>query len=246
VRTLILADLHANWPALEAVLADAEGGYERIVCCGDLVGYNPDPVRVVEWTKMHCNTVIRGNHDKVVAGTEGLEWFNEVAQAAALWTKANLGQNHIEYLNSLPPGPITLEDFEIWHGSPRDEDEYITTVREAIPCFPLMSSPVALFGHTHLQGGFFSRYRRVGLIPAVARKDRELVIELDSESLIMVNPGSVGQPRDNDPRAAYAIFDSAQRIVVLRRVKYPVEKTVAAINRAGLPDVLGYRLLSGV
>ncbi len=246
MRILILSDLHANWPALEAVLSDADGRYNQVVCCGDLVGYNPDPGRVVDWVRAHCHAVIRGNHDKVVAGLESLEWFNEAAQAAARWTIATLSRDQIEYLRNLPSGPLTLEGFQIWHGSSRDEDEYVTDLREAVPCFAFVDSPLAFFGHTHLQGGFFSLHRRVGVIPAVPRIESELLLQLEPDTVMMVNPGSVGQPRDADPRAAYAIFDSEQKVVALRRVKYPIEKTLAAINRAGLPDVLGQRLLAGI
>ncbi|MBV8551923.1 MAG: metallophosphoesterase family protein [Acidobacteriaceae bacterium] len=246
MRILILSDLHANWPALEAVLADAEGKYDRIVCCGDLVGYNPDPAPVVEWVRANCAVVIRGNHDKVVAGIDSLEWFNEVAQAAARWTTANLSQDELEYLRQLPPGPVKFHEFQMWHGSPRDEDEYITTARDAGPCFEWFELPVAFFGHTHLQGGFLSKYRRVGPIPTVEKKQRELVFQLEPDTLYLVNPGSVGQPRDGDPRAAYAVYEPEQKIIRLRRTKYPIEKTMNAIRKAGLPEILGQRLFAGI
>lgn len=241
-----MSDLHANWPALEAVLEHAEGKYEQIICCGDLVGYNPDPARVVDWVRESCTAVIRGNHDKVVAGTEGLEWFNDVAQFAAQWTTAHLSREHIDYLRALPSGPVTLKHCQMWHGSPRDEDEYVTNVREAAPCFPFMEMPAAFFGHTHLQGAFFSRYRRTGIFPPVPKDTSEAVIELDPDTLFLVNPGSVGQPRDADPRAAYAILDPERKYIALRRAKYPVQQTADAICKAGLPPVLAQRLLAGV
>jgi len=227
-------------------LADAEGKYDRIVCCGDLVGYNPDPAPVVEWVRANCAVVIRGNHDKVVAGIDSLEWFNEVAQAAARWTTANLSQDELEYLRQLPPGPVKFHEFQMWHGSPRDEDEYITTARDAGPCFEWFELPVAFFGHTHLQGGFLSKYRRVGPIPTVEKKQRELVFQLEPDTLYLVNPGSVGQPRDGDPRAAYAVYEPEQKIIRLRRTKYPIEKTMNAIRKAGLPEILGQRLFAGI
>jgi len=246
LRVLVLTDLHANWAALEAVLEDAEGKYEQIICCGDLVGYNPDPEPVIEWVRSHCASVIRGNHDKVVAGIEGLDWFNDVAQAAALWTRARLSEDQLAYLRSLPQGPVTLEHFQIWHGSPRDEDEYVTNPREAAPCFAFVQMPLAFFGHTHLQGAFFSKYRRIGTVPPVPGNSDEAVIQLDPDTVFMVNPGSVGQPRDGDSRAAYAIFDSEQNYVALRRTEYPVQRTADRICRAGLPDVLAQRLLAGI
>lgn len=246
MQFLILADLHANWHALEAVLADARGEFDQIICCGDLVGYNPQPARVLEWTRQHCASVIRGNHDKVVAGIEDLEWFNEIAQIAARWTIRQLEREQIEYLGQLQKGPIKLEHFHICHGSPRDEDEYIITPREASPCFEDFELPLAFFGHTHLQGGFLSRRGRVNTIAAVRKKDKEAVLALEPDGVYMVNPGSVGQPRDGDPRAAYAMYDPEQKLVRLRRVEYSIEKTSEEIKNAGLPDVLAFRLFQGL
>lgn len=246
MRFLLLSDTHANWHALEAVIFDAKERFDRIVCCGDLVGYNAQPARVLEWTRANCSHVIRGNHDKVVAGIESLEWFNDVAQTAARWTIHQLDAGQIAYLRSLQEGPAQVDEFEIWHGSPRDEDEYVTNAREATPCFQHYELPLAFFGHTHLQGGFFRRHGRVGTIPAVRRGSTESIVELELDAQYMVNPGSVGQPRDGDPRAAYAVYDSAQRTVTLRRVEYPIQKTAAEIRQAHLPDVLAFRLFQGL
>jgi predicted phosphodiesterase len=246
VQILILSDLHANLYALQAVLADAEGHYQQIVCCGDLVGYNPHPAPVLEWTQANCARVIRGNHDKVVAGIDDLEWFNDVAKQAAIWTKQVLAPEQIEYLRSLEKGPVRLEHFHLWHGSPRDEDEYVTGKSTAGHCFSFFELPLAFFGHTHLQGGFFSKYGRIGFIPAVKRTEREAVIALEPDILYMVNPGSVGQPRDGDSRAAYAIYDTEQKTVKLRRVGYPIQDTADDIRKAGLPSVLAIRLFRGM
>jgi predicted phosphodiesterase len=245
VRFLILSDSHANWHALEAVLADAEGRYDQAVCCGDLVGYNPEPGAVVDWTREHCLSVVRGNHDKVVGGIDSLEWFNEVAQSAARWTMVELNPEQLSYLHNLPQGPVTLEHFHLWHGSPRDEDEYISGPREAAPAFEDLDLPLGFFGHTHLQGIFFSKHRRLGAIPAVPRTETEVAIELEPDVLYLVNPGSVGQPRDGDPRAAYALYDTSQKVIFLRRVVYPVQATAEDIRKAGLPDVLAQRLFYG-
>jgi predicted phosphodiesterase len=245
VQFLILSDLHANWHALEAVLADAEGKYQQIVCCGDLVGYNPNPDRVLGWTQANCALTIRGNHDKAVAGLANLEWFNEVAQVAALWTMQHIDAPHLAYLRSLPAGPLHNEHFHIWHGSLGDEDEYVTRPQEAAPSFGYFDLPLAFFGHTHLQGGFFSKRGRTGLLTQVRKNEASYTIELDPDMLYMINPGSVGQPRDGDPRAAYAIFDSDQRLVTLHRTVYPVHLTAAEIKQVGLPDVLALRLFQG-
>ncbi len=246
MQFLLIADLHANWPALQAAVADAKQNFDRIICCGDLVGYNPHPAQVLEWTRNHCAVVIRGNHDKVVAGLEDLEWFNEIAQAAAVWTIGRLSNEQIDYLRNLPQGPRTLEHFHICHGSPRDEDEYVATPREAAACFAHFELPLAFFGHTHLQGGFFLRHGRIGRIPQVPKKDAESVITLEPDTVYMVNPGSIGQPRDGDPRAAYALYDSDQKIVTLRRVGYAIDKTAREIRSARLPDMLALRLVQGL
>lgn len=246
MRFLILSDTHANWHALEAVLADAKGHFDEIVCCGDLVGYNAQPARVLEWTRANSARTIRGNHDKVVAGIENLEWFNEVAQSAARWTIHQLNGAQIQYLRELEKGPVELDHFHMWHGSPRDEDEYVTTAREAAGCFQSFVLPLAFFGHTHLQGGFFAKQGRVGVIPAVRKGQSESVLELRPNTLYMVNPGSVGQPRDGDPRAAYGFYDSEQKTVELRRVEYPVQKAAQEIRQANLPDVLAFRLFQGL
>lgn len=245
MRSLILSDPHANWQALEKVLEDAEGKYDEVVCCGDLVGYNPEPGQVVDWTREHCASVVRGNHDKVICGIDSLEWFNEVAQVAARWTMSQLSEAQLSYLHELPMGPARLEHFHTWHGSPRDEDEYVTGAREAAPAFERLELPLGFFGHTHLQGVFFSKQRKLHALPGVPKTASEVALELEPDVLYLVNPGSVGQPRDGDPRAAYALYDSGQNVVFLRRVAYPVEATAEAIKAAGLPDVLAQRLFFG-
>jgi predicted phosphodiesterase len=245
VQFLILSDIHANWQALETVLADAQGQYQQIVCCGDLVGYNANPAEVLDWVRENRIVTIRGNHDKVVAGLDGLEWFNEVAQLSAVWTRRHLDEEQLQFLRNVPQGPSLMDGFEIWHGSPSDEDEYLTAPGEAAPRFTNMSYPLGFFGHTHLQGGFFSRYGRVGRIPQVPPKYRESVLELEPDTVYMVNPGSVGQPRDRDPRAAYAIYDDVARTIALRRITYPIEAAARQIREAGLPEVLWMRLALG-
>ncbi len=245
MRFLIISDTHANWRALEAVLKDVEGKYDQVVCCGDLVGYNPQPVEVVEWTRANCAAVVRGNHDKAVCGLESLEWFNDTAAEAARWTAKRLTPDQIDYLRGLSEGPLKLEHFHLWHGSPRDEDEYVTSAREAMPAFHSLELPLAFFGHTHLQGVFFSTRRNVGSKAAVAPEEKERVLELEPDMLYLVNPGSVGQPRDGDPRAAYALYDSDERMVYLRRIPYDIAGTAADIRRGGLPDVLAERLFHG-
>jgi predicted phosphodiesterase len=246
VQFLILSDIHANWHALDAVLKDAKGSYQQIVCCGDLVGYNAQPERVTRWVRENCATVIRGNHDKVVAGIEDLEWFNDVAQAAARWTMDHMDSEQRDYLRKLPMGPARTEHFHMCHGSMVNEDEYVAYVGEATPHFAELELPLAFFGHTHLQGGFLAKRGRAAALPRVPPEDRQTTIELEPDYQYLVNPGSVGQPRDGDPRAAYALYDSEKKLVTLRRTEYPIKKTALEIEEAGLPEVLGIRLFHGV
>jgi predicted phosphodiesterase len=245
VKFLVVSDIHANWTALDAVLLDAEGEYDQIVCCGDLVGYNGRPSEVVAWAQSYCSAVIRGNHDKAVAIAENLEWFNEVARVAAKWTASILPEEQLKYLRELPKGPISTPDFQLWHGAPQDEDEYITNALDAAPCFQYFQMPLAFFGHTHLQGGFFEKGKRVGTIAAPDRKHRDRTWQLENDLYYMVNPGSVGQPRDNDPRAAYALYDADAKLLTLRRVEYNIREAAEEILKAGLPDVLAFRLFEG-
>jgi len=244
VRYLIVSDIHANWEALEAVLRDAEGDYERIVCCGDLVGYGADPNRVVEWSRSQVLAIVRGNHDKAAVGLESLDWFNPAAREAAEWTARALTAENYAYLRSLPKGPRTVEAFEILHGSPADEDDYLMWVTPE-DVLPFVSSRVAFFGHTHFQGGFRVGRVQAQRLAAPAAEARRLVVGLDPGWTYLINPGSVGQPRDGDPRAAYAIYDDERSEVELRRVVYAVEVAQAKIRRAGLPDVLAERLAAG-
>jgi predicted phosphodiesterase len=244
VRYLVISDIHANWEALEAVLADAEGDYERIVCCGDLVGYGADPNRVVEWSRAHVVAVVRGNHDKAAVGLESLDWFNPAAREAAEWTAGVLTPENHSYLRSLPKGPKRVGEFELVHGSPADEDEYLMWVAPE-DVLPFVSCRVAFFGHTHFQGGFRLSRVQAQRLPAPAAEARRLVVGLDPGWTYLINPGSVGQPRDGDPRAAYAIYDDERGEVELRRAAYAVEVAQAKIRRAGLPDVLAERLAGG-
>ena len=246
MKFLVISDVHANWTALQAVVRDAEGEHDQIVCCGDLVGYNARPGEVIQWTGANCSAVIRGNHDKVVAGNEKLEWFNDAAKKAAVWTMAAISSGQMDYLRELQKGPVQLEHFQIWHGSPRDEDEYITSARDASGCFRYFELPLAFFGHTHVQGGFFQTGGKTGIIPPPRRADRDRVLELQPDLTYMINPGSVGQPRDGDPRAAYAIYNSTERTVTFRRIAYSIDETAHEIRQAGLPDVLALRLFQGL
>ncbi len=243
MRSLILSDIHANWEALEAVLAQAEGRYDRILCCGDIVGYGADPDRVIDWVRANVASVIRGNHDKACAGLDDLEWFHPAAKRSALWTRKVTRPENVDYLKNLPRGPETMDGFQILHGSPIDEDEYLISEQDAAQTFPYVEVAVSFFGHTHVQGGFGAMNRQVRRIPGVAGESFGL--EMEGEALYLINPGSVGQPRDGDPRAAYAVYDEAQSRVMYYRVAYDVAGAQKKILGAGLPEVLATRLTTG-
>ena len=245
MRYLIVSDIHANWEALEAVLEEVHGAYETILCCGDLVGYGADPNRVVQWARENCAAVVRGNHDKASVGLEDLEWFNPVARSAALWTEQALSVENLSYLRALPQGPLRLDSFQLFHGSLLDEDEYLVSALAAAELAQYVEVGVSFFGHTHIQGAFVLAEQEIGwLEKPEAEQDRVVVVTEDAVRYL-INPGSVGQPRDNDPRAAYALYAPEERRVELRRVPYPVELAQAKILRAGLPEVLAERLAWG-
>jgi predicted phosphodiesterase len=242
VRYLVISDIHANWEALEAVLEAAKGNYDQILCCGDLIGYGADPNAVVEWTRDNCQTVIRGNHDKAGVNLADLEWFNPVAQIATVWTHQALTPENMQYVADLPAGPFQVEDFSLVHGSPLNEDEYLLNISEAAEAFSYQPSQVVFFGHTHLQGGFEWRQKKTWRIDSAPDAK---VLELDARSAYLINPGSVGQPRDENPEAAFVIFDSDEQLVTYHRTPYDIEKAQAKIRGAGLPTVLADRLAVG-
>ncbi|HLG98417.1 MAG TPA: metallophosphoesterase family protein [Bryobacteraceae bacterium] len=246
MRYLILSDLHANWEALQAVLADAPPGYDRILCCGDVVGYGADPDSVTEWVRGNVANIVRGNHDKACAGLEDLEWFNPMAKLSALWTQEVIERENLAYLRDLGQGPERIDGFEILHGSPVDEDEYLFSEQEVAQVAPYLNVPVTFFGHTHVQGGFLCHRNGIKRLRRVDAESNEAVLELENDMDYMVNPGSVGQPRDGDPRAAYALYDHEARLVTLRRVVYDVGVAQKKIIDAGLPEMLALRLAAGM
>jgi predicted phosphodiesterase len=237
VRFLILSDIHANWDALDAVLKDAEGNYDLVLNCGDLVGYGPEPNRVVDWCRATNAAVVRGNHDRAAVGLTDLDWFNPVARAAALWTGEILTEENRVYLATLPVGPMTVCDFDILHGSPEDEDEYLVDVSDVERIVP--EKTLSFFGHTHLQGGFLMQRQTINYLTSSAS------LFVDDKAAYLVNPGSVGQPRDGDPRAGYVLYDSNTRMVHYHRVDYDIMTTARKIVEAGLPEMLGMRLFRG-
>jgi predicted phosphodiesterase len=240
VPFLIVSDIHGNREALEAVLADARGHYDRIVCLGDLAGYGADPNFAVDWARANVSAIVRGNHDKLCAGLESLYSYRPAARAAAEWTVTQLTAENRAYLERLPRGPLPYEGFDLVHGSPLDEDEYLMTTVDVETIRKEIETPLSFFGHTHLQGGFLIARNNVKLI------DRHRTLGLEGDYSYLVNPGSVGQPRDGDPTAAYAIYSPRHHVVEFRRVAYDVASAAEKIRAAGLPESLATRLLNGL
>ncbi|MGH9774905.1 MAG: metallophosphoesterase family protein [Candidatus Acidiferrales bacterium] len=243
MRYLILSDIHASLTALDAALAAAQGCWERAVCLGDVVGYGPDPNEVVDRIRALGAQTIRGNHDKACSGLENAEDFNPVAREVALWTRAQLKPENLEWLQNLAPGPLEVDGFAIVHGAVHDEDEYVFAPTQALDS--LLDAPRALtfFGHTHMQGGFSMQENQVQILrvrPAAGSNAATLVLRKGMQYLL--NPGSVGQPRDGDPRAAFAIADAEGQAVEFWRVPYDIASVQKRMEEANLPEALIQRL----
>jgi predicted phosphodiesterase len=247
VRYLILSDIHSNLEAFERCVATARGRYDEVLCLGDLVGYGPDPNAVVDAVRDLAAVIIRGNHDKACAGITDAEDFNPLARAGTLWTREQLTPENLAWLQKLPSGPQEVSGIELVHGSPRDEDEYLVESHDTPPAFDEATSSVVFFGHTHLQGGFVSTPE--GNAQPIHCYGFEngctLTLRIEEGLRYLINPGSVGQPRDRDWRAAFAIFDSDQRLVEYYRSAYNLPATQEKMRKAGLPEPLITRLQFG-
>ena len=247
MRYLILSDLHSGLEAFEECLRLAAGKYDKTICLGDVVGYGPDPNAVIDLVRRETFAIIRGNHDKACCGITDADDFNLWAKAATYWTRAALTEEHTAFLRELPAGPRTLANFEMVHGSAKDEDEYVMSPEEALLALAGQQAPVVFFGHTHHQGGFSldakGGFRRCGRKWGV--NGRTLSLRIKEGTRYLINPGSVGQPRDGNWRAGFAIYDDAERRVDFYRTVYNVGKTQAKMVRAGLPEPLIRRLEIG-
>lgn len=247
MRYLILSDIHSNLEAYERCTELAEGKYDEAVCLGDLVGYGPNPNEIIERVRSLVRIVIRGNHDKACCGLSDAEDFNQLALVATLWTRDQLTPEHFEYLRALPVGPVTVSSFAIVHGSPLDEDEYMLGPGGALPALRGLTTQTVCFGHTHSQGGFMltpqGRFHSIRW----SSNDEGLTYTLGLEDggRYLINPGSVGQPRDGDWRAAFAILDDDQHHVEYYRTPYDLPETQRKMREASLPPPLIRRLEFG-
>ncbi len=241
-RIGIISDVHANLPALEAVLGELTNlDLHRIVCCGDLVDYAPWPTEVIKRIQDMGILSVMGNHDAAVAGLFPADAFTADALATSNWTKGTLSLADVEFLTGLEQ-VHTEEEFVIFHGSLRGPLwEYMHDLYVAEENFRLLTRPVGLFGHSHIQGGYAS------LSGMVRRIDPRRTLKIVPGGKYMINPGSVGQPRDGDPRAAYALLEleRGRGSVTFKRVSYDVGLVMRSIDRAGFPHSLAERLAIG-
>lgn len=250
MRLLLLSDIHSNLEALEACLAAAPPT-DATVNLGDIVGYGASPNEVTARARALAGIFVRGNHDKVVAGIDSVETFNPIAGVAALWNREQIASEHLSWLRDLPKGPIGMEGVagvQYVHGAPDDEDRYVVTPQDAAAQLVGSMASVTFFGHTHIQGAFQLNGSSVQEIhPAYETATRQETWELPLKEGLnyMINPGSIGQPRDGDWRAAFAAFDSTQRVVTFFRVPYEVRSAQEKIFAAHLPARLATRLAAG-
>ena len=250
VRLLILSDIHSNLDALETCLAVAPQ-HDAVANLGDVVGYGANPNEVVERVRGLGKIFVRGNHDRVCSGIGEISDFNPMAGAAALWTRKTLTQENRAWVAGLPMGPITgaeWPDTQFVHGSPLGEDDYILT--EPVAEIALDASPFSntFFGHTHMQGMIVMENCRAVMLRSEMKNRTQMeeeTVTLPRGTKCLANPGSIGQPRDGDPRAGFAIYDSDENAFTFYRVPYDVTMAQQRILRVGLPERLAYRLSEG-
>jgi predicted phosphodiesterase len=242
MKVAVLSDIHGNKHAFQAVLADiADSGARELWCLGDLVGYGADPDSCVELIREHAQLCLAGNHDLVVTGDIPLDEFSRGASLAANWTREVIAPENLEFLASLKP-QRTSEEISLYHGSPRDPVwEYVLSALLAELCLDAQQARICIVGHSHVALSF----NRPDGLPATGEARRaDTVIDISSGEWIL-NPGSVGQPRDGDPRAAWMLLDLDDWTAHYRRTDYDIAGAAAAIRAARLPDSLAERLEYG-
>ncbi len=241
MRIGILSDIHGNLPALESVLKKIdELGLDRLHCLGDIVGYGSFPNECVELIRSRCSIVVKGNHDSGLTGETSIDDFNNLGQQAIRWTRKQILPEHFEYLKTLPMTAIEGQVTYV-HSSPAEPEQwtYIFSIRSAEEAFFAFSTDLCFIGHTH--------------VPVIIGEDMSInsyVPPRDKSGNLqrrfLINVGSIGQPRDGNPEAAFGILDTETLEYELLRVPYDIEKAATAITKAGLPAALAKRLYQGV
>lgn len=244
---LILSDLHANLHALRVVLRYARRrAFQRFILLGDLVGYGAQPNQVLERVlALRPRLVVRGNHDRACAFEDGAGSFSLPARLSCAWTRDHLSREHLRFLQDLPEGPLWVgDDYQVAHGSPEDEDTYLLHDRDAAHAFDGFAAQACFFGHTHLPGGWELDEARHSL--RALRLEPGVWFYLRPGCRYLLNPGSVGQPRDRDPRLSFMTYDPKHLRVKLHRMDYDHGGAARAIRKAGLHPTLAERLQHGI
>lgn len=239
MRYAIIGDIHGNLEALEAVLHDAEGQEaDEVLCLGDVVGYGADPEECLVRVTDRCASIVGGNHDFAATGRSSLEYFNPYARRAIEWTTEQLSPGSLKLIDALEL-TVNVNGFSLVHSSffAPERFDYVFAPSQARVCFRKQESSLAFFGHTHLPVAFLNTE------PVTYSLGPELRINPGVKTL--VNVGSVGQPRDEDARACYAVYDTDELLVRIRRVSYDIEQAARKITQAGLPSILAERLFLG-
>src|SRR6476646_1933366 len=229
MRFFVLSDVHSNIEALEACTRRAKlAGYDAVYCCGDIVGYGPNPVEAIDAIRDLGAVTIRGNHDRVAASQDEASEFNPHARRAVFWTRSVLPESYRNYLASLPVGPLSIGDTaQLVHGAITHEDDYIFTGADAAANLMLSQKKMTFFGHSHFPVAYANDAAGNPATPPTYEFDEFTAVRCDGNQRFLVNPGSVGQPRDSDPRASFLIWDQERARLEFYRVEYPIEKTQA-------------------
>lgn len=246
MRIAVISDIHGNAVALKRALEAIDALQpDSLFCLGDVVGYGPEPEACVELIRSRADVCLAGNHDLAVVGAIPLSTFNPVAREAVLWHRAHLSQESLDWLASLPTRQ-DLPDLTLAHGSPRAPAwEYVTDAETAAENYEAFETPICLIGHSHLAVAWRLREARGQVRVWLEREEPGVPLALDLKDKWLLNPGSVGQPRDQDPRASFALLDLEARTWTWRRVAYDIDAVAQAILDAGLPEMLGTRLYLG-
>lgn len=240
MKYVIISDIHSNYQALESVAEHiSRENADKIICAGDVIGYGAEPDRCISMVSSSGYACVRGNHEAAVLGLVDITFFNEFAASAVEWTRDNLAREGADFIRSLPY-VLSEGGMSVTHGTLHSPEEfmYMISCHAAMRTFEEMLHPVCFLGHTHVPGVF--TYTDGNIYQSYSEK-----VEIESGSKYIINAGSVGQPRDNDPRACYCVYDTERSAVEFRRVEYDVDTARKKIIEAGLPRVLGDRLLIG-
>lgn len=244
MKYAILSDIHANFPALEAVMTRLhENSVDACICLGDIIGYGAMPNECCEVIRAINPICVRGNHEHA-ATIEGADrWFTPVAASCIRWTRHELNSDNLDFIASLEPTQV-VKDAVLCHGALFDPDHYTTNPHDALESFNEVAQSLIFFGHTHYAEWFILDNNHP--LPIQHPAAYGAVITLEPERRYMINPGSVGQPRDGNSQAAYAIWDTETKQVTLHRVSYNIKAAQEAIINAGLPHKMANRLIMGV